>query len=168
MPYLPTTSFFFFFLFSSELLVVLETSGRPPSKPHVVLRAQPAARYPRCHNTLECSCVEIGQPLSSLWLAICVTPHGPLVSTPDWLLSTGSGQTLHGGGVHWSTRQSAGLCGAQRGTAARHKVQVLYFTCWLGELPLRSADSDVEINACCLCCVGTGSKSGGASVTSKP
>lgn len=101
VPYLPTTSgFFFFFLFSSELLVVLETPGRPPFKPHV-LRAQPAACYPCCHSPLQlldCSVRGNGQPLSSLWVAICVTAHGPLVSTPDWLLSTGSGQTHHGGG----------------------------------------------------------------------
>jgi hypothetical protein len=41
--------------------------------------------------------MEVGQPPSSLWEAICGTPRGLLVSTPDWLLSTGSGQTYHGG-----------------------------------------------------------------------
>lgn len=78
-------------LFSSEPLVVLETSGKPPSLKPVALVL---TRHLGC---LSVPCVEVGQPLSSLWEAICGTPRGPLVSTPDWLLNTGSGQTHHCG-----------------------------------------------------------------------
>lgn len=111
-----------------------------------MLTAPPTACRPYSRCTLQLlECMEIGQPLSSLWVAICVIQQEPLVLSPDWLLSTGSGQTRDGmAGCSLCTRQFARLCEPQQVKCS--------FTCSeLSTSPaqLPSADSDLEMSGYC-------------------